>query len=325
MEHVWVEDCPAIVLFQSNYITAYRTDSFEGIIIDSFKGAPNFYTNLRIHLLEGDVLGGTYTWANPLDTLSFNHFSVNHDCADNILDMLFDPLVRIDPNGNDIPWMCLDYSVETHLDNPDVQEGHTEIIVDIINNASWSDSTPVTANDFAFSILFIRDNIPELAIDLEALTACYAYTPSRLFCEFNTESYWHWHSIAYKYVIPEQIWAEYDPIYYEYQPSPLTIQEMVVSGPFIPTTWVQGDFVELSANDNYWKNPRLISTQTPPPDTIVVTTATSTSTSTTSTTTFTAMPLVYSWIWIAIVVFEVGLCIYIVTTKRALWFDSFQG
>ena len=312
MEHIWVEDCPGVVLYQSRFISAYRTDSFEGVIIDSSSGAPNFFTNLRIHNTQGDVLGGTYTWAIPLDIESFNPFSSNNDYAQHIFDITFDSLVRIDPNGNDILWMCEDFLVQTHSDNSDIPDGHTRIIVNIIENSTWSDGQPITAEDFAFSIQYIHDNVPSFAVDLEDLFACYSYTPTQLYCEFSTESYWHWHAIAYKYVIPQQIWTQYGINYDGYQPTPDTLHHMLISGPFVPNAWVQGDFIELIDNEYYWKNPRHF--PRPTEHTTTNSEATSTSTPnliTTSNSIPTSSNFDYSWFWLIAIIVEMGLCVYI--------------
>jgi ABC-type transport system substrate-binding protein len=277
MEAIWAYAQPAIIMYQNTYFTAYRDDVFEGVTPAWNDGAPSQFTNLRIHQKTGDVIGGTYTWANPLDILSFNHYSVNSGYARNILNMLFDSLVNIDPVGNDVLWMCDSFEVLTHADDASVPDGHTRILVDVIQNATWSDGTPITAEDFAFSLNFMRDFVPVAGADLADMVACYAPTTFELFCEFESESYWHWHSVAYKSVIPSQVWLDYSDDYDEYQPSPSTLDDMVVSGAFKPTTWVQGDFVELEQNENYWKNPRLIphgepsettptTTENPPPD-----------------------------------------------------------
>jgi ABC-type transport system substrate-binding protein len=272
MENVWVHAQPALIMYQNTYFTAARNDLFEGIVPTIFDGAPSFYTNMKIHNKEGNVLGGTYTWANPLDILSFNHYSVNSAYAQNILNMMFDGLVSVGPDGTDVLWMCEDYTVETHAENPDVPDGHTRILVDVIQNATWSDGTPITAEDFAFSLNFMRDNVPVAGADLIDMFACYAPTTYQLFCEFNSESYWHWHSIAYKSVIPSQVWIDYAENYDQYQPSSANVDEMVVSGPFKPVTWIQGDFVELEQNPNYWKNPRLIQPEETTPETTTTTT-----------------------------------------------------
>ena len=191
--------------------------------------------------------------------------------------MMFDALVDIDPYGNDQNWMCEDYTVLTHADDASIPEGHTRILVDVIQNATWSDGTQITAEDFAFTMNFLRDNVPAYGADLVDMVACYAPTTYQLFCEFDSESYWHWHSVSYKSVIPAQVWTDFADNYDEYQPSPATITDMVVSGPFKPTAWVQGDFVEMEQNPDYFKNPRLLerpvtetetttTTTEPPPD-----------------------------------------------------------
>jgi ABC-type transport system substrate-binding protein len=256
MEEVWVCSCPAIVMYQNSYFTAYRTDRFEGVTHTILEGAPNFYTNLRIHQKSGNEIGGTYTWANPLDVLSFNHYSINSAYADNVLQMLYDSLVRIAPDGNDISWLCTDFIVLTHDDDESVPEGHTRILVDMVQNTTWSDGTPITADDIAFSLNFMRDNVPVAGAELVDMITCYAMSTYELFCEFDSESYWHWHAISYKSVIPRQIWINYSDAYDEYQPSPSSLNEMIVSGAFLPTDWVQGDFVELKQNPLYFRNPR---------------------------------------------------------------------
>jgi ABC-type transport system substrate-binding protein len=273
MEEVWVHSCPAIIMYQNRYFTAFRNDQFDGVKGDIFRGAPNPYTNLKIHQKTGSPLGGTYTWANPLDILSFNQYSVNSAYAFNILNMMFDPLVSVGPDGNDINWMAEDYIVLTHSDDPGITEGHTRIIVDVIQNATWSDGTPITAEDIAFTQNFLRDHVPVAGSNLASMVACYATTTYQLIIEFDTESYWHWHNVAYNGIIPRQVWLDYADAYDEYQPSPATLGEMVVSGPFLPTTWVQGDFVELEQNPNYWKNPRLIESEEITPATTTTTTA----------------------------------------------------
>ena len=256
MEEIWVHSCPAIVLFQPTYFTAFRYDGFENITPTIFEGAPSFFTNLKVRPKDRVTLGGTYTWAIPTDILSFNHFSMNSPYAESILMMIFDSLIKIDPKGNDMLWMCESYTIRTHEDNPSIPENHTRIIVNIVQNATWSDGTPITAEDFAFSLNFMRDHVPLAGVELIDMVSCYTPTNDKLICEFDSESYWHWHAISYKSVIPRHVWLEHADNYDEYQPQPEAVDEMIVSGPFIPSTWVQGVYTELIQNPLYLRNPR---------------------------------------------------------------------
>ena len=260
MEHIWVHSCPALIMYQNVQFTAHRTDRFEGITPSIFSGSPNFFTNLRVHRKEEAILGGTYIWSVERDTRTFNPLT---GAATYIEEILYDPLVRIGPNGNDLLWMCESYSIKVHEDNPDITEGHTRIIVDIIQNATWSDGLPLTAEDFAFTLNFIHDYVPFSG--LEDMVACYAPTPFQLFCEFNTETYWHWHNVAYTAAIPPQTWINYTTNYYEYQPDSSSLDDMIVSGPFTPSLWIPGEYIELKQNPEYFRNPRKIIPETAGP------------------------------------------------------------
>ena len=255
MEHIWVAECPSIILYQNYYHTAYRTDYFEGVVVDIFSGAPNFYTNVEIHRKYDDIVGGTYTYASPRDILSFNPFSENSYFAEHILQLIYDPMVRIGPDGQDLQWMVDSFQIETHSDNPLVDEGHMRITTNLIQNASWSDGSPITAEDVSFTLNLLLTSEAYSFNDLRDMVSCYALNTYQFVAEFGTESFWHWRSIAYKPILPRQIWLEYSENPDEYQPSPATIHDMIVSGPFKPQAWVQGDFLELQNNPDYFDRP----------------------------------------------------------------------
>jgi ABC-type transport system substrate-binding protein len=186
--------------------------------------------------------------------------------------MIFDYLIRQGPDGEDVLWMCEDVTILTHSDDPFVPEGHTRFLVDIIQNATWSDGVPITAEDFAFSFNFERDYVPFSG--LENMVACYASSTYRLFCEFDIESIWLWHNIGYRPLLPKQVWAEYGENYWQHQPSPETLDEMVISGPFKPTLWIPREYEELTQNPDYFKNPRkIIPEATEPPSTTITSTS----------------------------------------------------
>ena len=271
MEHIWVYECPALIMYQNIYYLVQRTDTFVGIEPTAFFSSRTFWTNMRVHKKDGSPLGGTFIWGTePHFETSFSPFTYDRY----ISDMLFDSLIIRDPDGNDVLWMCEDVTILAHADDPMVPEGHTRFLVDIIQNATWSDGTPITAEDFVFSLSFLRDYVPFRG--LEDLVACYAQTTYRLFCEVDSETVWDWHEIAYQPLLPKQVWAEYGENYYQNQPTPENLDEMVVSGPFLPTLWIRGEYEELTQNPDYFRNPRKIipTTMEPSPTTTTDTSST---------------------------------------------------
>jgi peptide/nickel transport system substrate-binding protein len=171
----------------------------------------------------------------------------------NILQMLYDSLITQDAEGNDVMWLAESYVAETHDDNPNVPEGFTRFTFQMLQNATWSDGMSLTAEDVAFSLNYYRDSAGNpYGTDLTEMTAAYAPTTYTLIVEFNSESYWHLHTVGYKPVIPKHIfqdiglegWNTWNPI----PPD----DAMVTSGPFNVSEYVAGEFTEITYNPIYF-------------------------------------------------------------------------
>ena len=276
MQRIWHEEFPAIMNCQRLYFTAYRTDRFEGIHHSLFNGATNFFTALKVHEKDSqqwDQTGGTYLWSIPMDSGGASpDFFVISDIPHlywyspfPIMFLAQDSLVRVNPQSEDIPWLAEDWSIETHSDNPDVPEGHTRITVDIVQNATWSDGTPITAEDFIYTINFHCDNdvtyeyLDSYDYDLrDSLVTFYSTLPTKFIAEFNTESYWNWHKICYLSVLPSHQSNMLDFLQNTRDYDPDTFTDLAYAGPFKPTEWVPNEYIELSQNEYYWKNPRFL-------------------------------------------------------------------
>jgi ABC-type transport system substrate-binding protein len=263
MQKILLYECPIIVCYENVVLSAYRTDKHEGFVNDFSEGVPCFWTNYRAHVQKGpnEPFGGTLRWSNPLDLDSFNFMVTSSKYSLNVLEMLYDSLIRVDKNGRHILWLADSYQIETNDDNSAIPEGHSRFTFDLITGATWSDGTKLTASDVAFSLNYYRDSPGNpYGFDLSYMTAAYSPSTYSLVVEFNTESYWHLHSIAYKPVLPMHIfediglenWNLWNPI----PPD----DEMILSGPFNVSDYVAGEFVELSRNINYFyskEDPRI--------------------------------------------------------------------
>ncbi|MGV9169957.1 MAG: ABC transporter substrate-binding protein, partial [Promethearchaeia archaeon] len=255
MQKILVYQSPMIIAYENFEISAYRTDRFEGFKNDVSGGVPGYWTNYKVHLKdsEGGPFGGTFTWSNPLDVDTFNFMTSSSTYTMNVLDMLYDRLIKRDWTGDNINWLITDYMAKTNADDPNVPAGHTRFTFNMVQNASWTDGEPLTAEDVAFSLNYYHDSPGNpYGADLSEMTAAYAKTPYTLEVEFNTESYWHLHTIGYKPIIPKHIFVDIGlDGWNTWDPNP-PAEEMVTSGPFYVSQHVAGEFVELSRNPSHF-------------------------------------------------------------------------
>ena len=130
--------------------------------------------------------------------------------------------------------------------------GHVRFIFELIDGVSWSDGQPLTAEDIAYTLSMFRDHsdIPSF-YKIRNMTASYSRTPTTLVVEFDTESFWHLHSIVYLPIFPMHILEEMSiEEILNWDPSPGDAQ-FVTSGPFILEEYEAGELIRLIANENY--------------------------------------------------------------------------
>jgi ABC-type transport system substrate-binding protein len=255
MQEVWVFQSPMIICYENILLSAYRTDRFEGFVNDVSDGVPGWWTNYQVHLQDGlgGPFGGTFRWSNPLDLDTFNFMVSSSAYTMNVLGELYDSLITTDYQGNDVNWLAESYIAETHEDNPNVPDGYTRFTFQMIQNATWTDGTQITAEDVAFSLNYFRDAPGNpYGADLTEMTAAYAPTTYTVVVEFGSESFWHLHTAAYKPVIPKAVFQDVGLDGWNlWNPDPPT-EAMVTSGPFNVSDYVAGEFTELTYNPNYF-------------------------------------------------------------------------
>ncbi|NWF94582.1 MAG: hypothetical protein HXY34_00395, partial [Candidatus Thorarchaeota archaeon] len=266
MQKIWVYQVPSLICYENQVLYAYRTDKYAGHVNDALYGTPNFWTNYRVHLKqsEGGPTGGDFRYGMDwCPDLNFMRSPVT--IADRMLDNLYDSLLRRGPDGKDLPWLATSYTAQTHAQNSSIPSGHTRFVFQVVRNATWSNGWPLTADDIAFSLNFYKNGFGIwLGVDLVDMVSATAPTPYELVVEFSTESYWHLHTIAYKYVISELAFASITPSNWSsWNPDPET---MVTSGPFLFSDRAIDEFCRLAKNPRYFLRPNEPPTVSSPPD-----------------------------------------------------------
>ncbi|TFG04577.1 hypothetical protein EU538_12150 [Candidatus Thorarchaeota archaeon] len=256
MQEIWVHSSPVIVCYENMEFSAYRTDRFEGFVDDVRQGVPGWWTNYKVHLKqsEGGPFGGTFRRSNPLDVDTFNFMASSSVYTKNVVDELYDSLLRQGMEGEDMLWLAESYTAETHEDNPAVPVGHNRFVFDMVQNATWTDGTLLTAYDAAFTLNYYLDAPGNpYGTDLTEMIVAYASANYTLVIEFSTVSYWHLHTVGYKPVLPKHVFEHIPPEdWNQWNPNPPS-ETMVTSGPFNVSGYVPGEFVELTRNPYYFR------------------------------------------------------------------------
>jgi ABC-type transport system substrate-binding protein len=275
LQEIWVYECPYIITYQNIMYHAWRDDKFEGHVNDWSDGVPGSWTNRKVHLKdsEGGPFGGTFRWSNALDLDTFNLLGASSAYTIQVIGELYDSLMILDDSGLDMLWLAESYTAETHDDNAAIPDGHTRFTFNMLQNATWTDGTALTAEDVAFSLNFLRDAPGNrYRPDLLEMSAAYAPSTYTVVVEFNTESYWHLHGVAMKPIFPKHIMQELViEDWAEWSPNP-PVEEMVTSGSFNISEYVAGEFCELTYNPNFFFGPdRTVDTTDTDTDTTPVT------------------------------------------------------
>jgi ABC-type transport system substrate-binding protein len=250
MQSILVQECPYIPCYQKHQISAIRTNRFENYVNDILKGPRGWWTNYNIQLKEseGGPIGGTLVRSLASDIDSFNFMLSSSKTTLDILNNLYEALLIQTSEGEIRPWLAESFSIQ-HNDNV------TRITFNLVKNATWSDSHPISAYDVAFSVNYLRDAglYPLVFTDLFAAYAKNDYT---FIVEYRGETYWHIYDYLHLRILPKHVFIHIsnpsvwkpnldnhcDPIY-------------VTSGPFILSSYSRGNTIILKKNLKYYRLP----------------------------------------------------------------------
>ncbi len=210
MQKIWIYESPMVIAYENVLLFAHRTDRFTGWVSDVSYGIGSLWTNMKVRLndSQGGPLGGTLRVGVQSSGLSLP-----------IRFNLYESLLMQQPDGFPKPWIAESYIIETNEDDESIPNGRTKFTFNIVNNQTWSDGTPLTAEDVAFSLNYYRNNPgnPQRVI-LGELNSVYAPTSTQVIVEMSSESYWHLFILGNAPIMPKHIGS--------------SMSGIVTSGPF---------------------------------------------------------------------------------------------
>jgi len=203
----WIlyEDQPIIPIYQNTLLSAFRIDEWTGFVNAKGDGVPNFWTWTQARLKTGEF-GGTFRVSLPEPPDTLNPLSTDSAYSWMVLGCIYESLIAVHPyTWEDLPWMAKSWSIET-VD--DVEYGKVmKITFNLIDNATWHDGTPVTADDVIFSFwLVMYTQAPFIVADDHVINVTKVNDYTVTVYDFKP-GFFEFHRVAGMILLPMQVWA----------------------------------------------------------------------------------------------------------------------
>lgn len=194
-------------------------------------------------------------WNPP--TGLFHPELLTSDYDGSVADLIFEPLVDMNPNLEYIPALAKEWIVS---------DDNLSVTFKLQPNAKWHDGKPVTAEDVKFSLMFIgnkdytgpRYSNVQLIVGMEDWHAGKADDVSgieiideKTVKITTTKPYGPFlYSIGGRYVLPKHIWGDVEVATADQRRD--LLENPMGSGPFVFKEFVKDQYVSVTANPDYW-------------------------------------------------------------------------
>jgi peptide/nickel transport system substrate-binding protein len=244
---------PVIPLYSRYSISATRA-GWNGVFTTDRSTSDNLLTMLSMTPEDGTERPIYWNIAEEIRTLNPLVSSTAYDWT--VLGTVYDTLISVDPyTFEDMPWLAEKWDIES--------DGRGSILTFTLRGGlKWQDGRPLTVEDVAFSIRYIKDNnVPRFfdsVKDVESVEFDLASRTIRVV--MGNTSYWHLHNIGGGVLIlPKHIlekvsdWRAWQPTNRPHTALDGTeMTELVGSGPFIFRESRTGEYVHMTRNENYF-------------------------------------------------------------------------
>jgi len=265
-QEILFEEQPIIVCYQNLIYSAYRTDKFEGFVNAKGAGVPGggatgyAWTPWKVRLKTGE-LGGTLRISLPETPDTLNVLSTDSAYSFYILDLIYDGLYTVNPyTWEDMPWISANWTLETVFDSA-LNQTVLKITHHLVQNATFHDGTPVTADDVVFSYWLINwTQAPYMIDGLKYWINTTKIDDYTVVVYSKNPAYFEFHRVGSVPILPKHVWK--NPATYgktswdEVTPDDVlhlepTVDQLVGSGVFKIKEIVPGEYYVLETNTQH--------------------------------------------------------------------------
>ncbi|MDR2522918.1 MAG: ABC transporter substrate-binding protein [Synergistaceae bacterium] len=243
---------PVIPIYSRYSISAVRED-WDGVFATDRTTADNLLTLISMNPKEGGQRPIYWNIPEEIRTMNPLVSSTAYDWT--VLSTIYDSLISVDPHTfEDIPWLAESWRIGT-------EEGRTVLTFTLRRGLKWQDGRPLTAEDAAFTLRFIKDNnVPRFYDSVKDIEAIETDAEKRtLRVVMANTSYWHLHNIGGMILLPKHIlenvldWRAWQPTNRPHQAlDGEALSELIGSGPFTFRESRTGEYVRMTRNAHYF-------------------------------------------------------------------------
>ncbi|MDR3321372.1 MAG: ABC transporter substrate-binding protein, partial [Synergistaceae bacterium] len=243
---------PVIPLYSRYSISAMRND-WDGVFTTDRTTSDNLLTLLSMAPEGGER---PIYWNIPEEIRTLNPLVSSTAYDWTVLGTIYDTLISVDPyTFEDMSWLAESWKIETG------EKGSVMTFV-LRDGLKWQDGRPLTVEDVAYSIEYIkRNNVPRFFDSVKDVESAEFDKDTRtIVVTMGNVSYWHLHNIGGGVLILPKHILENVPDWRTWQPanrphtaadgSPLT--ELIGTGPFTFRESRTGEYIHMTRNEHYF-------------------------------------------------------------------------
>jgi peptide/nickel transport system substrate-binding protein len=243
---------PVIPIY-SRYSISAMNKGWDGVFLTDRSTADNLLTLISMRPKEGGERPVYWNIPEEIRTLNPLVSSTAYDWT--VLGTIYDTLISVDPYTlEDMPWLAESWDIASG-------EKGSVLTFTLRPGLKWQDGYPLTVEDIAYSIRFIKDNkVPRFYDSVKDVESIEIDAASRtLRISMSNTSYWHLHNIGGGVLpLPKHIlenvkdWRAWQPSNVPHEALDGTIlTELIGTGPFTFRESRTGEYVHMTRNEHY--------------------------------------------------------------------------
>ena len=182
------------------------------------------------------------------DADTINPFTMLETLSFEAVGLTYNQLFDLDVNGQSRPMLAAEMPTQA---NGGISADGKTVTVKLKPDLKWSDGTPLTAEDVAWTYDYYVDNaavLPNMGLGAKGIKRTVAVDPTtvRIECTAPKADLFD----TYLPILPKHIWEKVPPAKAgsTYRNTP----PLVGSGPFVIQEWKPGSYMKLTRNPYYW-------------------------------------------------------------------------